>query len=741
LIQPDLHISNEKYRHPVFYLFFLLIVVLVAYWPISFHVFSLKNDALNYFLPVRHLVSESYSNNILPLWTPYLNLGYPLHADMQSGVWNPFVQLFSFFGPYTLYTLQLETILYIFLGGAGIFFLLKHFRLHPFANIFASVAYMLCGFNSDSCQFLNWIAGTAFLPFVFLFYYRCLEERSVKQGIYTGIALFFLFSCAYPADFIIIAYLMVSMLIVHIVSGYRKKETLITKNLLPAHLAIAIVFILLSGPAILSYAEGLPLQERGSGATYEAVMSNPLHPALLSSFTTPLAIWKMPGVSVTDPLERNSYIGIAGFMLLLISFLVKSTNSTVRFSKWAALIFLLFSFGETGGIRIISYYILPLMNSFRHPANAKMFTLFFCCILAGFKFNDILNNTVPLNILKKGWWATLSVMLIVLLISFFTPFSLFRFSSLSSFFRLQQGVSFINHLKIQLDNISFADLVLLSTIVQVIFLLLIYRFLFKKINIKFFLATAIINCILFTIFFQPFTVINKSRASHVQAMVNKFSVTGYPLPDNTQSLEQNSLDNEKYMAEIGCINLYNKKAGRSDYRISPSNQLLQNKFWFNEAFRNKILKYPLLYKPEFVFDINRWNYDEVQDSSTYKWAFREPLKHVHEFSNDDSTNIVFTKFEPNRIEGKITTNEEGEFVLTQTNYPRWKLYIDDKASPIHLTNIAFMGFSVPKGTHTFSFRYEAMHIRVAFIISLSVLGLLFAAITYGWIKNKNSPTP
>jgi Bacterial membrane protein YfhO len=714
--------------------------MLIAYWPISLHLFSLKNDALNYFLPVRHLVSESYRHNILPLWTPYLNLGYPLHADMQSGVWNPFVQLFSFFGPYTLYTLQLETLLYVFLGGAGMFFLLKHFRLHPYANLLASVSFMLCGFNSDSCQFLNWIAGTAFLPFVFLFYYRCLEERSVKQGIYAGIALFFLFTCAYPADFIITAYLMVSMLIVYIVSTYRKKENFINKKILFAHLAIAIVFLLLSGPAILSYSEGLPLQERGSGATYEAVMSNPLHPALLSSFTTPLANWKMPGVAVTDPLTRNSYIGIAGFMLLLISFMQKSANRTVKFSKWAAIIFLLFSFGETGGIRIISYYILPLMNSFRHPSNAKMFTLFFCCILAGFAFNDVQNNAVPIKALKRGWWTALAILFMVLIISFFTPFSLFKLSSLSSFFQPQQGVSFINHLKTQLDSISFADLVLLNTIVQIIFLLLIYRFLLKKINIKFFLATAIINCILFTVFFQPFTVIKKSRALHVQAMVNKFSATGYPLPDNTQSLEQNSLDNEKYMAEIGCINLYNKKVGRSDYRITPSNQLSQNKFWFNEKFRNQIMKYPLLYKPQFVYDIDGW--EGLRDSTgKSKQAFFESLKQIHEFSNDDSTSIVFTKFEPNRIEGKITTNEDGEFVLMQTNYPRWKLYIDDKASLIELANIAFMGFSVPKGTHTFSFRYEAMYIRVAFVISLSVLGLLFTAIIYGWIKNKNSPTP
>ena len=114
--------NKPPFYHPLpYYLLLLLLICVAAYWHVSFYVFSLKNDALNYFLPVRHLVSESYHNNILPLWTPYLNLGYPLHGDMQSGVWNPFVQLFSFFSPYTLYMLHLETLLYIFLSGAGIY--------------------------------------------------------------------------------------------------------------------------------------------------------------------------------------------------------------------------------------------------------------------------------------------------------------------------------------------------------------------------------------------------------------------------------------------------------------------------------------------------------------------------------------------------------------------------------------------------------------------------------------------
>src|SRR5687767_14285300 len=149
----DLKSSYPTYTRSkdLFTLLLLLIICLVTYWPLTFHVFSLKNDAIIYFLPVRYQVSQSIFNGYFPFWSPYFTLGHPLHADMQSGVWNPVVQLFSLFGPYTLYTLQIETLLYIYLGGVGMYFLLRYFSIHPLVNLLCATAYMLCGFNNDAC--------------------------------------------------------------------------------------------------------------------------------------------------------------------------------------------------------------------------------------------------------------------------------------------------------------------------------------------------------------------------------------------------------------------------------------------------------------------------------------------------------------------------------------------------------------------------------------------------------------
>src|SRR4051812_27136051 len=95
----------------------ILLVSLACYWPFSLFAFSAKNDNIIVFLPYRHQISEALRSGHLPLWSPYIYLGFPLHGDMQSGCWNPFVWLISLFGNYDLYSLQTESLLYIFLSG------------------------------------------------------------------------------------------------------------------------------------------------------------------------------------------------------------------------------------------------------------------------------------------------------------------------------------------------------------------------------------------------------------------------------------------------------------------------------------------------------------------------------------------------------------------------------------------------------------------------------------------------
>jgi hypothetical protein len=673
--------DTAKYKHPVYYILLLAIIACVAWWPISFHVFSLKNDALNYFLPVRKLVSESYHEGILPAWTPYLNLGYPLHGDMQSGVWNPVVQLLSLFGPYTLLTLQIETLLYVLLSGAGMFYLLRYFRVHPFVNLAAASAYMLCGFNSDSAQFLNWIAGASFLPFVFLFYYRCLAERKIYWAVASAISLYFYFVCAYPADFIILLYVLAALLTWYgIRSKAFVKETIGNKTFWLTHLTLLATFLILCLPAILSFYENLPLTERGNGATYDEVMSNPLHPALLSSYFYPASAWKMPAVAITDPLERNSFFGILLFTFFIAALFSKPLSKLSWFYKIAVLLFFLFSLGEIGGIRIVSYYILPLMDSFRHPANAKLFTIFFSCLLAAEFFQHQLESDSLLPAFKKAFYVVCGLMLLVFVISLFTPLKLF-----SLFSSAGNTTSLADLVRLKIEQLTYADTVLICLLIQIPFLVLGWKWLRQK-KYRLLASLSVLNSVIFCMLMQPLTVVKNQKASGVQAFIDKNSRTGYPLPDLTTTLIQNSIDNETFFSQIGCLNLYNKKIGRSDYRITPSNLLLQNKFWFTDSVRNIAMQQPFLYS-----------------------------------AGNKEAVIQLTRFNPLVIEGMINATKDEVIVLSQTSHPRWQLFVDGQKQEIKNVHIAFMSFELPAGEHSFKFEYRATDLKLLWLISTAML--------------------
>ena len=689
-------------------------ICLVAYWPLTFYLYSLKNDALTYFLPTRHQISEAIYHGYWPFWSPYFNLGYPIHGDMQAGVWNPIVQLFSLTGPYTLRMLQYETLLYIYLSGVGMFFLINYFNKDQRTGLLIGTAFMLCGYISDSAQFLNWIASAAFLPFIFLFFYKTITEYSWKSALLTGIFFYLLFTAGYPASFILTSYLLLAMLLFHI----WQKDNLNRKTLLTLFKLLCVFsssFILLSLPPILSFSQFLLLTQRGSGATYTEAMSNPLHPWLLISYITPLAVWKASFATVTDGLQRNSYIGLVTFSFVLMAFLIRSKSRVVSFWKWAFILSLIFSLGEIGGLRILTYYLLPLMNSFRHPANARLFTSFFGCLLAAFIFQKAISHTLSYRVRKYAWLLLLLTFCIATTIAFFSEGSHFTIKN----FSLNTAV-----IKAFLDHLTFRDFLVFNLLIQIPFLIFIYLFIIRKIQINLLVAASITNCIITTMLTQPLQVVKKDHADHIQQILNKVQVKGYPFPDLSSTLLSNSLDGGRYFNEIACGNMYNKKIGRIDYFITPSNLYNQVKFWSNPIWRDRLFKYPFFYRVDSAVFIS----DTSKRINTKKHLALIANKNLPDTINrypSQAFQAAVKKFNPNELEIDIHTTDRGFYTVFQNYHPSWSLYIDGHKQQLYLCNISFMGFWIDPGKHTIGLKYEPAGIKAAFYISiLTLLGIL-----------------
>lgn len=704
---------------------FLLLVAVIAYWPVSFMLLSLKNDAVNYFLAMRYNVSEAIQYNYFPSWSPYINMGYPLHADMQCGVWNPLVIIMSIIRKYDIYWLHIETMITIFLSGLSMYHLLWHFQLNRKVILMASCAYMLSGYVTDAGQFLNWLYAAAILPFAILSAIRCFADYKLKNAFLLGLSHALMLLCAYPADFILLSYILFLFVIFSFIREIKKDNLPVAFSKIGRQVLVAsISFTVICLPAIVSYIPFINSIPRGSGVDIKTALTNSLAPASLISFITPWATQKGEIFQATDPLIRNCYIGIVLFIFLISYFIQKRSRSfSEKFFIGIFIFFLLFSLGRIGGLRLLSYKLLPLMDTFRHPANAKLFFIFSGQILASFALESYFKEEGPINkLIHKTSLSLLIACSLFLIISFPNSNIFLLIRSVLS----EPGFSLTDNIKIIKDSFSFYDLLFLNLVLAILALLLFY-FLHRKNKLKkYILWVSVIEMALVAQGMLPLTYVKKSSPSQIQNILNK-QPNGYPLPDTKISIEKYSEDGMKYFDIIGCLNPYNKKPGRSDYVISPANLRTQESYWDSYLLRSKINKYPLVYFTDTIYSIK----DSallINSLSDKKGCLVESGVLFQESTGGGANDgiIEFKKFVPGKIVLESTNNKNGFLVLLQNKYPNWKAYINGVNQPIYQTNLSFMGVITPVGKNTIELKYEIGYLKYLIIISLIyvIAGLL-----------------
>lgn len=702
--------NNYNSRTIFVSLIILLFCCLISYWPLSTGLFSLKNDIVVYFLPVRFQISEMFHQGQFPFWTPYINLGHPLYTDMQSGVWNPIVWFFSLFGSYTMRTIQLELLLYIYLSGVSMFFLLRHFKINCTANLIIAISFMLCGFISDTTQTLYWISGMAFLPLVFLYFLKVLEEKTFSATLLFGFCTYLLFATAYPGEFIIIAYLLLSYLIVFITQNKKEAFSILKKMFLAV-----IIFSLFALPSIISYVSGLSYISRGGGVDLELALTNSMHPYSIISYIFPLAAWKLP-LNETDITARNSFIGLLPFLLLLITLFTKTKNTLLVFLKWTFVLTLILSLGKYGYLRSLTYYILPYTDTFRHPSMFRFITIFSGCILGAFTLDKLVKDNEALSALRKKSFIAVAGLLVI------TTFLILFFSS-ASFNQLMPSSFTIDSLKNWLDNSTIKNWLIIELMIQIPFLLLIYLYFVKKINTRIILFIAILNSAIHTIILQPITVAGTETVSSFQNKINSFKREGFPLPDLDKKINADTTQNKIEFSKYGPSYVYSKNIDYKFDFITPGPLITHENFMKKSVIQRAIFDYPILYRADTAMlysDTLALPFDKrfvVVDSLSL-------LSEIINYKPDTSFSKKMLSFSPDKWEFEITASEEGFYCLLQNYYPNWQLSVNKKKEPAYLCNGGLIGFKLQPGKNIVTLEFKDNKIRYLFYTNL-VLLILF----------------
>lgn len=650
----------------------------LVFWPLTLELFTFKNDALTYYYPVRTLISDALNNGELPLWTPFINMGYPLHADMQSGAWNPVIWIFSFLTQYSLSAFHYEFLFYIAIAGIGFFNLCKNLGHGLVVSFAMALAYQFSGFMIDSVQFFNCISAAAYLPFIILFFRQTIIQRKLKYVIALSFFLFLMFTGGYPSLFIITCYTLVGYFVYFYIKEDKKK--LFVKKTFPLLALSALLFIALSSPAIISFALHLDEIARGKGQSLAINLENSMNPTTMLSLVSPFGTTAANDFLNSSILMRSIYIGIIPLVFFVHSFFNPGLrqNKDLRFYLFMAIIMLMMAWGEFSFVRQIAYYILPLMDSFRHPALFRLFTIFFMLLIAAEGLQTWIDGRTNEDKVLKRIIVTLGIAAILIVISalLFEGITFQNFSTLPTKLTMFYGMNFTERFLLQLP---FIILLLSATL-----------FIIKtRKNKKYLLWIVIADLFFATQLNISVTVIGAKSFKEVINIMNR-NAEKFPLPDK-RSIEENIVELSK--GEYVASPLpYEKKIGRTDVFITPGNLSRQDSFYYS-SIRPTLFKHPVLF---------------FNDS----------------FITNNSDSAIITRISSNTIMAETFSKNERMLILQQNYYHGWNVWIDGKRSAIKTAYISLMSVVVPAGKHTIKFCYQPTLVVYCFYVSIATLILM-----------------
>ncbi len=694
-MEKDLNRSSrrEHYRHALL----LLIAVSLAYWPLVTGSFALKNDSLVYFLPYRYHVSEAIRQGHFPWWNPYLYTGLPLHSDIQSGVWNPLVMIISLFTTYNMTVLQAELLIYLWLAALGMYALTRALGSSSKVSLLSGIIYACCGFMTDSAGIMPWITAAAYLPFVFLYFYRLYISPSLAASARLALALCLLLTAGYPSFFIFCLYLLLLLTAVLCINRWRRK------NIWPfsRHLGYsALLLLLISSPALLSWIDFFPYYDRGSGATLEGALSNSFPPFSSISYLFPAAVAREHPLIRTDLSARNASIGIFLFLFWIVALLSGRITPRNKLLLSCLLFCFLFSLGDATPLRAWCHRFLPLMDTFRHPASMRIFTTIAMLLIAAPALDQLWQRSS--GILKKTKWVSFSlILLFVMLLAYFIPGS-----QLSALPWRQPG-------KALLDALSFNDMILLQGSLQAACLLLFVYLLAKQ---KFALMGWLIavNALLLCWMELPFTVVSRSSAKDINSFIGSFP-RGYPLPDLAAPVGTDVYAGQAEGLPYGYSNFYNKKITVQDHIVSPTVSSAYFRFLEDKELRTSLKARPFLY----------WQGQELwQDTAASSLI-------------SPTQGITLEKFYSNGFTIRTQRSVTDSLHIFQQYHHGWQVRIDGEKARLSRSVITFMSVQVPAGRHTVQLTYRpADRIIVAMYIAGGVLMLVLAYLSIIFFQKK-----
>ncbi len=668
---------------------FITIVFLIAFAPIASFVFALKNDFFLGYFPPKFLLSETLRSGQFPLWNPYISFGLPFYADMNGAYWNPITWIIALTTGYSAYTLTLELLLYVLLGGIGMYKLARQFSNNTYVCLTAGLAFLCNGFVIGHLQHLNWISCSAFLPWCIWGILSIDKAATIRNYIYTVLAFFFLITASHPGMIIGAIYFFTALVLFLLYQRYHNLKKGAFLSGLKRYSVFILVLCMVSSGLIASYIDILPYFARNSKVDLALSLSENTNVQSWLSLLLPFGTVKGSAFFGNDIALRNNYFSLILAIFFLASLVLPKTKQQWFFIVTGIFFFIL-SLG--GPVKLFAHNYLPLIGYVRVNGEFRIFSII-CFIITSTQsfhfFSQEQKNLKPkLNILIKMLALIYSILLVYAL------------------FNILQGQTGLTHItsntnnwrdsvKTTIDKLQFSDTIFLQSLVQIPLLILLSKALLKQQYKRILFLTAV-DVVIATMLNMPFTGVGKIPVAKIDA-IHKQSPRGIPMP-KLQALKLHDTIPNADSTLVGDWSFYNKQIGKSKPVLYPV-KIMSNYLFYEQLGKDSSIS---VAKLPFVF---------ISSSIT------NPRFEV--IQKLEQANIL--SFTTNDMQLKFNADSNGYLVYLQNYYPHWKYKSSITDRNVIKAGPGFMAAPVTKGENILKLSFEPKLIKTLFIFTVVLL--------------------
>lgn len=331
--------------------------------------------------PSQLLVTDALANGTIMLWNPLMQYGTPYYAIVGTPIWYPITLLLAKIG-YNPVVLSFSYVIHIAIGGFGVFLLGqqelqeqngKWNSITLIASFIIGLIYCNSGLFMSNAEHIMIIISAAWIPYVFFFTRKYLENHSILFAMLAGVAAGMIFLGGYPELFYD-TFLFLAPYTLYF--QYEKAES-VFRNILNAvkkYFVVAVFTGLYSAISLIPFLKVMGLLTRTNGLGQVPFDCGLV--SLLSMLFSRQAHFALD----SDSSMINFYLSILSILLIPMFLKVKSSNK-IMYLGMGGIAFMM-CLGSDLILHGLLYRFLPMYASFRFPSiNRCILTMFLLLIV------------------------------------------------------------------------------------------------------------------------------------------------------------------------------------------------------------------------------------------------------------------------------------------------------------------------------------------------------------------------